>query len=146
MVEGLGPRFQEDSMRRFTPFALLTLLCLAGASQVQGQVNVTGTWALSWETQRGATTSTFTFVQEEAAFTGTAQMTMGGPPGGGGGGTREVEITDGKVEGNRVTFSMPMRRGDQTMSFTFSATVTGDAMEGTMTTPRGETPFKGIKK
>jgi len=134
-------------MRRFTSFAFFTLLCLAGATQLQGQVNVTGTWELSWETQRGATTSTFTFAQEGATFTGTAQMTMGGPPGGGGGGgTREVEITDGKVEGNTVTFSMPMRRGDQTMSFTFTGTVTGDTMEGTMTTPRGETPFKGVKK
>ena len=106
---------------------------------------VTGSWEISWETQRGATTSTFTFTQEDLAFTGMAEMAMGGR-GGGGGGTREVEITDGKVDGNTITFSLAMGMGERSMSFTFSGTVDGDTMEGTMTTMRGENPFTGKRK
>jgi hypothetical protein len=135
-------------MRRLIPSTFLALLLLAGAQEIQAQVDITGTWEISWETQRGATTSTFTFAQEGNAFTGVAQMAMRGPPGGGGGGagTREIEITDGKVEGNTVTFSMAMGMGERSMSFTFTGTVTGDTMEGTMTTARGENPFTGKRK
>lgn len=135
-------------MRRVLSFAFLGLLLLSGAEGALAQANVTGTWELSWETQRGATTSTFTFVQDGIAFTGAAVMVMGGPPGGGGGGggTQELAITDGKVEGDVISFSMAMTRGERTMSFTFTGTVTGDTMEGMMTTPRGETPFTGKRK
>lgn len=57
-----------------------------------------------------------------------------------------MEITDGKIEGNNSTFTMTMGRGERAMSFTYSAAVGGDTMEGTMTTPRGETPFTGVRK
>jgi len=137
-------------MRRLLSFAFLGLLLFASAREAQAQANLTGTWEISWETQRGATTSTFTFVQDGNAFTGTAEMAMrGGPPGSGGGGggeTREVEITDGKIDGKTITFSMAMGMGERSMSFTFTGTVTGDAMEGKMTTPRGENPFTGKRK
>jgi hypothetical protein len=134
-------------MRRLIPSAFLALLLLAGVQQVQAQVDVTGTWEISWENPRGATTTTFTFAQEENAFTGTAQMMMGGRPGGGGGGGgREVEITDGKIDGNNITFSMAMGMGERSMTFTFTGTVTGDTMEGTMATGRGENPFTGKRK
>ena len=137
-------------MRRLLSFAFLGLLLVASAGEAQAQANVAGTWEISWETQRGPMTTTFTFVQDGNAFIGNAEMAMrGGPPGGGGGGggeTREVEITDGKIDGNTITFSMAMGMGERSMSFAFTGTVTGDAMEGTMTTPRGETPFTGVRK
>ena len=133
-------------MRRLIPFAFLAILLLAGTQKAQAQANVTGTWEISWETQRGATTSTFVFAQEGLAFTGTAQMAMGGRGAGAGGGTREIEISDGKIEGNEITFSLAMGRGERSMSFTFVGTVDGDTMEGTMSTPRAENPFTGKKK
>ncbi len=135
-------------MRRLAPLAFLSLLFLTGIQQLRAQdVDVTGTWEISWENPRGATTTTFLFEQDGTALTGTAQMAMRGRPGGGGGeGTREVEITDGKVEGNTITFSMAMGMGERSMAFTFKGTVTGDTMEGTMTTPRGENPFTGKRK
>jgi len=136
-------------MRRLFPATFLALLALAAAQEAQSQEgDLTGTWEISWETQRGATTSTFTFTQTENAFTGVAQMMMGGRPGGGGGGggTREVEITDGKIDGNNITFSMAMGMGERSMTFTFTGTVTGDTMEGTMSTARGENPFTGTRK
>mgnify|MGYP001813065601 CR=1 FL=1 len=133
-------------MRRLIPFFLLTLLLSVGAQEAHAQVDITGTWELSWETQRGATTSTVNFVQDGDTYTGTAQLAMGGRGGGAGGGTREIEITDGKVDGDQITFSMAMGRGERSFTFTFAGTVDGDAMEGTMTTMRGENPFTGKKK
>jgi hypothetical protein len=133
-------------MRRLIPFFLLTFLLAVGVQEARAQVDITGTWEISWETPRGATTSTFTFEQDGGTFTGTAQMAMGGRRGGAGGGTREIEITDGKVDGDQVSFSMAMGRGERSFTFTFAGTVDGDAMEGTMTTMRGENPFTGKKK
>ena len=130
-------------MRRLFPLATLALLMFPGTQEAQAQIDVTGSWELSWETQRGASTSTFTFTQDGMAFTGLAEMAMGRRGAGAGGGIREIEITDGKIEGNTITFSMAMGRGERSMSFTFSGTVDGDTMEGTMTTPRGESPFTG---
>ena len=138
-------------MRRLIPSAFLALLFLAGANQLQAQVDLTGTWEISSENQRGARTTTFTFVQDGNTFTGTAQMAAGGPRGGGGGagtasGTREIQITDGKIEGNTFTFTMTMGMGERSMSMTYSGTIDGNAMQGTITNPRGENPFTGVKK
>jgi hypothetical protein len=133
-------------MRRLIPFFFPALLLAVGVQNAQAQVDVTGTWEISWETPRGATTSTFTFEQEEDTFTGTAQMAMGGRGAGAGGGTREIEITEGKVDGDRITFNMATSRGERSFTFTFAGTVDGDAMEGTMTTLRGENPFTGKRK
>ena len=133
-------------MRRISPFAFVALLLFVGTQEAQAQTDVTGTWEISWETQRGATTSTIVFAQEGLAFTGTAQMAMGGRGGGAGGGTREIEITDGQIDGDKITFSLAMGRGERSMSFTFAGTVDGDTMEGTMSTMRGENPFTGKRK
>ena len=58
-----------------------------------------------------------------------------------------VEIKDGKVDGNSFTFTVEFGMGDRTFSQTYKGTVTGDAMEGTITGGRGgDTPFKGARK
>jgi hypothetical protein len=122
--------------------ALLHLL----ASPLQAQ-DVTGTWEITSETQRGSRSFDVTFVQNGAEVEGTAILQMRGPPGGGGGGSpQEVPITDGAMDGDQLTFTLSMGMGDRTFSQTFTATVSGDTMEGTITTPRGENPFTGTKK
>jgi hypothetical protein len=50
------------------------------------------------------------------------------------------------MDGDQLTFTLSMGMGDRTFSQTFTATVSGDTMEGTITTPRGENPFTGTKK
>jgi hypothetical protein len=122
--------------------ALLHLL----ASPLQAQ-DVTGTWEITSETQRGSRSFDVTFVQNGVEVEGTAILQMRGPPGGGGGGSpQEVPITDGAMDGDQLTFTLTMGMGDRTFSQTFTATVSGDTMEGTITTPRGENPFTGTKK
>lgn len=134
-------------MRRFIPFAFIAFHLVLGAKGASAQVDVAGTWEVTWETPRGVTTSTFTFVQDGTVLTGTALMApRGGPGGGGGGEAREVEITDGKVEGGNLSFNMAMGMGERSMTFSFAGVVNGDEMEGTLTTPRGEIPFTGKRK
>jgi hypothetical protein len=134
-------------MRSSAPFALLAFLLLGGGEGARAQVDVTGSWEISWETPRGVTTSTFTFAQEGTALSGTALMAARGGPGRGGGGQpREVEISDGKVDGNTLTFRMAMGMGERSTTFTFAGEVSGNDIVGTMTTPRGETPFTGRRK
>ena len=41
---------------------------------------------------------------------------------------------------------MAIGMGERSMSFSFSGTLDGDAMVGTMTTPRGENDFTGERQ
>jgi hypothetical protein len=133
-------------MRRLLTFAFLALLFLVGPGQAQAQVDLAGTWELTTETPRGTATSTFTFVQDLATFSGTVQMPMGGRGGAGGGGTQEVEFSDGKIDGKTFTFTMTVQRGERSANMAYAGTVDGDSMEGTVTNPRGETAFTGVRK
>jgi hypothetical protein len=127
-------------MRRapFHAAVLAALATLAFALPVSAQ-SVAGTWELSWETPRGAQTTTFVFAQDGMNVTGAAQMRRGEN-------TMEVPVKNGMLHGDQLTFSLEFGMGERTMTQTFTATVKGDAMEGKMTTPRGENPFKGVRK
>lgn len=116
--------------------AAATTLAFALPASAQ---NVTGTWELSWETPRGAQTTTFVFAQDGMNVTGTATMRRGEN-------TMDVPVKNGMIHGDQLTFSLEFGMGQRTMTQTFTATVKDDAMEGKVTTPRGENPFKGIRK
>jgi hypothetical protein len=131
-------------MRRLIPLGFLALFA-ALAPPAHGQ-DVTGEWELTTEGPRGTRTLTATFAQEGSAVTGTVVFQFMGRGGGGGGGTREVKISDGRIENGTLTFTMAMGMGQRSFSQTFTGTVTGDSMEGTVTTPRGENPFTGKRK
>ncbi|HSG09804.1 MAG TPA: hypothetical protein VLA36_15690 [Longimicrobiales bacterium] len=109
-------------------------LAFAAPAAAQDQ-DPSGTWELSWETPRGAQTVTMTFAVDGMNVTGTAQMRMG-----------EVPIKNGMLHGDQLMFAIEFGMGDRTMTQSFVATVTGDTMEGKITTPRGENPFKGARK
>ncbi len=107
---------------------------VAGAALSAGPVtaqNLTGTWELSQETQRGARTSTLALVQEGSGLTGTLTLTLGGRRGGGGGGgAMEVSVDDGMVDGNSFSFSVTLTFGDNSITQSYSGTFDGDSMEG----------------
>jgi hypothetical protein len=108
---------------------------VAGAALSAGPVtaqNLTGTWELSQETQRGARTSTLALVQDGSGLTGTLTLTLGGRRGGGGGGggAMEVSVDDGMVDGNSFSFSVTLTFGDNSITQSYSGTFDGDSMEG----------------
>ena len=147
-------------MPRIAPFWFLAMLLLFLAPPLQAQ-DVTGDWVLTYTAAgRGGEamerSMEFTFVQEGSTVTGTTVFArMGQRPGGGGGGAvpdpEPIEIKDGKMEGDKLTFVISRSMGQQTITMTFAATVSGDTMEGTLTTAGGrrgggEVPLKGVRK
>lgn len=140
-------------MRRFVPSCLAALTLLLIALPLQAQVNITGTWEITTVTQRGERIQTFTFQQDGATLTGTTQMAAMGRPGGAGAGAggapREIAISNGKVDGDKITFELVMGMGERTMTQTFTGTVTGDTMEGTIAGGMRQAepiPFTGKRK
>lgn len=142
-------------MRRSIPLGLAALTLLLLAQPVQAQENMTGTWEITTVTQRGERTMTFNFKQDGATLTGHTEFAPMGRPGGAGGAggaPREIAISNGKVEGNQVSFQLVMGTAQRTMTQTFTGTMLEDGtMEGTMTGgagPMGQAgpvPFKGKK-
>jgi hypothetical protein len=128
-------------MNRPAFFATLSAVPLAGQ-------DLTGTWEVASQTQRGARNLTLTLVQDGGGLTGTVTLTMGGRRGGGGGGGGEqtIEITDGEVDGSSFSFAMTIARGGNSFTQAFSGTFEGDSMEGTIEGGRGGgQPFTGAR-
>lgn len=120
------------------------LLALAAAPAHAQTVDVSGKWEFTSEGPRGPMTTVFTFAQDGATVTGTAEMGFGRRQGGGGDTPPPLQVSNGKVDGDKLTFTISFSRpggGGQGMEMTYAATVSGDTMTGTSTTPRGERPF-----
>ncbi len=92
---------------------LLTLLALCAAMAFAA--DVTGSWKGSFETPMGTMENTFVLKADGSTVTGTIQ---GGPGG-------ELKIDDGKIEGDKISFSATMEFG----TIKYSGTVTGDEMK-----------------
>jgi hypothetical protein len=121
----------ELTMKKIPAVIAGAAVALFLALPVQAQhVDVTGKWETTRETPRGTMTTTFTFNQDGGTLTGTVGSQRG-----------DSEITNGSIEGNKITFTLVMTMGDRTMEMVYSGTVEGDAITGTMQTPRGEQPW-----
>ena len=116
--------------------AALLILVLAVAVLAQA---VDGKWEAKQTTQRGEFTTTFEFKNAGGKVTGT--MTRGG----GGGGGQPVEIKNGKLDGNKLTFDVTTqgRGGEQTISYT--GMVSGDSIKFTTSGGRGPQEIEAKK-
>jgi len=119
-------------MKKIVRAVACALVCLVVAFPLWAQetANVAGKWEMSSETPRGAQTSTFTFEQEGNVLTGTVETQRGSTP-----------INSGTVEGNVVTFTIVRGMRDRSMEMTYTGTLDGDTISGSMTTPMGEREF-----
>lgn len=123
---------------RIASAAVLSLVLLLAAhgpaaAQDAKAVNVAGKWELTSETPRGTSTTTLNLTQDGTNVTGTATMRMG-----------DVPIKDAKLDGNNLTFTIEVGRGERTFEMHYKATVDGDTMKGTISNPRGgDRPFTG---
>ena len=143
-------------MRRLMPLAFMAVLMTLAAPL---QAQVTGDWTLTYSMmgrqggQAREVSMDVTLQLDGAVVTGTALMAMGGARGGAAGAPQpqEIAISDGKIEGDKVTFSVARGMGERSMTFVYSGTVEGNTMEGTMAMGGGRggrepIPFKGVKK
>ncbi len=122
---------REMSMWKMSTLVAGAFLVLGVAAPAWAQdVDVSGKWQLTSEGPRGTQTSTITFQQEGTALSGRIETRMGWLP-----------FEGGSVEGNTITFKIVRSMGERSMEMTYSGTVEGDTITGTMSTPRGETPW-----
>jgi hypothetical protein len=78
-------------IKRLTTWLAAAAIAVAAASAQTP--DITGKWTASFDTQIGQQTYTYDFVVKDAVLTGKAKSNLG-----------EAEISNGKVDGNKVTF------------------------------------------
>ena len=92
--------------------AVVAMTLFAGKAMA---ADVTGSWTTTMQTQDGNSTQiTFNFKQDGAILTGTVQGSMGDP----------MEITNGKVDGDKFTFDVSFNG----MTIHHNCTVDGDTI------------------
>lgn len=89
-------------------FALLSLAALAADAS-----NLSGTWTASFDTQIGKQEYTFTFVVKGSQLTGHAKSANG-----------DTEITEGKIDGNKVSFVENLSYQGMPLRIVYTGTVT----------------------
>ena len=99
-------------------FALTTVMALAA--------DITGTWKGEANPNGKGGPPTFTLKQAGSALTGTTSGRGG-----------EVEISNGKVDGDKVYFEVTREMGGNSVTTKYSGTVSGTTMKLTMESARG---------
>ena len=96
---------------RIATLVLASLLVLAAGASA---ADVSGTWKASFDTQIGVQNYTYTFVVKDGSLTGKIQSDMGGT----------TDVTEGKVDGDKVTFVEIFKFMDMEIRITYTGKVT----------------------
>jgi len=105
-------------MRKFLTICLAAVLTLTFATlRAHAATDITGTWTgtISAPDGNGGFDLTFTFKQDGSTLTGTVTAAQGQP----------VTITNGKVDGDKISFSVPVNG----TTITHDGTVNGDEIK-----------------
>jgi hypothetical protein len=93
-----------------------------------------GTWNLVIDTPMGKQNASIVLTSEGNTLTGTVTDSFG-----------QVDITDGVVDGNQLSWSQTMTKPFP-MTLDFTATIDGDEMTGSVKAgPFGTSPFTGTR-
>jgi len=103
---------------------LLLLLTVVALSSLAAAADITGTWVAEFQTQRGLQRYTFSLEQEGTILTGNASAESNDQK-------REVELKEGKAEGDTVTFVELLRIQDNELRVTYSGKVANDEIRFT---------------
>ena len=103
-----------------TLFATLGVLALGVPAWAAG---IDGKWEATQETPRGEMTLVFDLKADGDALTGVVSNDFMG----------ESEISDGKIDGDSVTFKQIMERGDRKMTIVYEGKLSGDELTLTRT-------------
>lgn len=104
----------------------LALLALAAFA-----ADVDGKWQAETPGRGGQTmVQTFTLKADGDKLTGTVSNPMG-----------ETEISDGKVNGDEISFAVVRRMGEREMKMNYTGKVSGDEIKFKVETPRGAREF-----
>ena len=113
---------------------LLQTVCVAGAADVDGK------WTMSQQGLNGGAphVTTFDLKTEGAALTGTVTAPMGGR--GSSAASVPVAITNGKVNGNSISFDVVRIFAGESVTTRYEATISGDTMQLKQTIDLGNGP------
>jgi hypothetical protein len=92
---------------------------------------VAGTWQISVETPRGTNDQTLTLEQDGANLKGTLSGRRGDTP------------IEGKVDGNKISFTVKRETPNGTFTLEYSGTAEGDSMTGTVHSDRFDGKWTG---
>lgn len=99
------------------------------------QADVAGRWALTSEGMRGTNRSVLTIERTEEGYRGSIAGQRG---------ARDLPAI--AVDGDSFSFelTLPTRMGE--IDLTYTGTVSGDTVSGTIATPMGQRPFSGTRE
>ena len=100
-------------MNKLIRVALVSFLCTASSVAL---ADASGTWMASFETQVGTQTYTFELKVDGDMLTGMAKSNLVG----------EVELADGKVDGNTITFVENGSYQGMPISFNYTGEMVSD--------------------
>ena len=106
--------------RLFAATLLVLSISTARAEDNTAPADVSGTWNVEVVTDQGNGTPVFTFEQKGEDLTGHYKGLFG-----------EAPVT-GTIKGNAITFSIKVDVQGQNMTITYSGTVDGDSMKGSI--------------
>jgi hypothetical protein len=113
---------------------LLAVLALLSFSILASAADVTGKWTAEVAGGRGAQTTTFTFKVDGSKLTGSVATQRGDSP-----------ITEGKVDGDNISFSQTLSFNGNDITMTYKGVVKGDTIEMTRDGGRGPMTFTAKK-
>jgi hypothetical protein len=121
--------------RSFAQLASIALLALGTMTQLKA-ADASGTWTWSTPGRDGgeARKSTLKLKVDGEKVTGTLSA-----PGRQGGQSRDVEISDGKIKGDEVSFNVVREANGNKMTMKYSGKITGDSIKGKIETDRDGT-------
>ena len=108
------------NMMRRVMLAMLTAGALLTSSAFAADANVSGEWDMAVETQAGPGNPHFSLKQDGTTLSGTYKGALG-----------EAPVT-GTVKGNEVTIQFKANAQGADLSVTYTGTVEGDTMKGTV--------------
>jgi len=115
----------------FSGMILLVVALVALAADA-----VTGKWAYETQGRDGTPRPTTLDLKADGAkLTGTVTGGMGGRGGGGGGAPSPAPISNGKVDGNNVSFDVTRDFGGNSMTTKYEGVVSGSEMKLKVTRP-----------
>ncbi|MCB9911417.1 MAG: hypothetical protein H7A46_25895 [Verrucomicrobiales bacterium] len=103
----------------FTPNVENPQICAIEILPQTTAADVTGTWRADFDTQRGLQQYLFTLKQEGARVSGKAVVDTDGQK-------RDVELTEGTVDGDTVTLVETLRFGETEIAITFTGKISGN--------------------
>jgi hypothetical protein len=115
----------------------LVLALVALCAMVAFAADVTGKWVATQEGRNGQTmTTTFNFKAEGSTLTGTVSGGRGG----------DVQISEGKIDGDNISFAVVRTMGDREMKMTYKGVVSGDEIKFQVFMREGAEPREMVAK